>query len=203
MGWQPTPKTGELPPWRRVGGAGANPARVAGEGGSGGVLEHEVAVGAGLRRRRREGLTRIGISMVTALCRWGLIDGGSVPWSGAADSTSGEHRGAGGMLGEVPAGSDGDRRRRLREGPRWRMVGLRPLHAVQRLDSRMSSDQGSVMRCGQAAASDAVASCQGALEKWSKRGGTQGGRRAARVGGSSGFCDGVAMHKEEVRCGTG
>jgi hypothetical protein len=40
-------------------------------------------------------------------------------------------------------------------------------------------------RCGQAAASDAVASCQGALEKWSKRGGTQGGRRVARVGATS------------------
>jgi hypothetical protein len=56
---------------------------------------------------------------------------------GAADSASGEHHGARGVLGEVSAGSDGDRRRRLREGPRWRMVGLRPLHAVQRLDSRM------------------------------------------------------------------
>jgi hypothetical protein len=48
----------------------------------------------------------------------------------AADSAFGEHRGAGGVLGEVPAGSDRDRRRRLWEGPRWRMVGLRPLHAV-------------------------------------------------------------------------
>jgi hypothetical protein len=26
---------------------------------------------------------------------------------------------------------------RLREGPRWRTVGLQPLHAVQRLGSRM------------------------------------------------------------------
>jgi hypothetical protein len=40
-------------------------------------------------------------------------------------------------------------------------------------------------RCGQAAASDAVASCQGALEKWSKRGSAQGGRRAARVGAAA------------------
>jgi hypothetical protein len=56
---------------------------------------------------------------------------------GASDSASEEHRGAGGVLGEVPAGPDEDRRRRLWEGPRWRMVGLQPLHAVHRLDSRM------------------------------------------------------------------
>jgi hypothetical protein len=37
-------------------------------------------------------------------------------------------------------------------------------------------------RCGQAATSDAVASFQGALEKWSNRGDAQGGRRVARVG---------------------
>jgi hypothetical protein len=34
-------------------------------------------------------------------------------------------------------------------------------------------------RCGQAAASGAVASCRGALEKRSKRGSAQGGRRVA------------------------
>jgi hypothetical protein len=45
MGWQRTPETGELPPWRRAGGAGRNLARADGEGGSGGVLEHEEAVG--------------------------------------------------------------------------------------------------------------------------------------------------------------
>jgi hypothetical protein len=51
--------------------------------------------------------------------------------AGAADSASGEHRGAGGVLREVPAGSDEDRRRRLQEGPPWWMMGLRPLHAMQ------------------------------------------------------------------------
>jgi hypothetical protein len=45
MGWQPTPETGELPPWGRAGDAGANPARAGGKGVSGGVLEHEEAVG--------------------------------------------------------------------------------------------------------------------------------------------------------------
>jgi hypothetical protein len=53
--------------------------------------------------------------------------------AGAADSASGEHHGARGMLGEVSAGSDGDQRRRLWEGPRWWTVGLRPLHTVQLL----------------------------------------------------------------------
>jgi hypothetical protein len=45
MGWQPTPKTRELPPWHRAGGAGRNPARAGGEEGRGGVLEHEDVVG--------------------------------------------------------------------------------------------------------------------------------------------------------------
>jgi hypothetical protein len=132
MGWQPTPETGELPPWRRAGSAGANPTRANGEGGSGRVLEHEEAVGDRFEEteerwaHQKQRLHGDGtLSAGTRRRRLGTV-------VGVADSTSGEHRGAGGVLGEVPAGSDGDRRRRLREGPQWRMVGLRPLHAVQR-----------------------------------------------------------------------
>jgi hypothetical protein len=137
MGWQPTPETGELPPWRRAGGAGANPARAGGEGGSGGVLEHEEVVGDWFEETEERGAHQ----------KWRLHGDGTLSAGthrrrlstvvGVADSVSGEHRGAGGVLGEVPAGSDEDRRRRLREGPRWWMVGLWPLHAVQWLDSRM------------------------------------------------------------------
>jgi hypothetical protein len=137
MGWQPTPETGELPPWRRAGGAGENPTRASGEGGSGRVLEHEEAVGdwfeeaeergAHQKRRLHGGGT---LSVGTRRRRLGTV-------VRAANCAFGEHRGAGGVLGEVSTGSDGDRRQRLWEGPRWRMVGLRPLHAVQRLGSRM------------------------------------------------------------------
>jgi hypothetical protein len=35
-----------------------------------------------LRGWRRAELTRNNVSMVAALCRWGLVDGGSVPWTG-------------------------------------------------------------------------------------------------------------------------
>jgi hypothetical protein len=108
-----------------------------GKGVSGGVLEHEEAVGDWFEETEERGAHQ----------KWRLYSDDTLSVGtrrrrlstvvGAADSASGEHSGAGGVLGEVPAGSDGDRRRRLWEGPRWRMVGLRPLHAVQRLDSRM------------------------------------------------------------------
>jgi hypothetical protein len=84
------------------------------------VLEHEEVVGdwfegaeeSGAHQKRH---LRGGGTLSAGTCRRRL---GTMV--GAAYSTSGEHRGAEGVLGEVPAGSDGERRRRLREGPRWR-----------------------------------------------------------------------------------
>jgi hypothetical protein len=67
---------------RHTGGdSSQNPVRAGGEGGSGGVLEHEEAVGDWFEEAEERGLTRNGVSTVAAPCRWGLVDGGSVPWS--------------------------------------------------------------------------------------------------------------------------
>jgi hypothetical protein len=46
------------------------------------MLEHEEAVGDLFEETEERGLTRNGVSTVTALCQWGLVDGGSIPWSG-------------------------------------------------------------------------------------------------------------------------
>jgi hypothetical protein len=103
MGWQPTPKTGELPPWRRAGGADANPARAGDEWGSGGVLEHEVAVGDWFEETEERGAHQkwrlhgdSTLSVGTHRRRLGTV-------VGVADSESGEHLGAGGVLGEAKA----------------------------------------------------------------------------------------------------
>jgi hypothetical protein len=108
MGWQPTPETGELPSWRRAGGAGANPARAGGEGGSGGVLEHEEEVGDWIEETEERGSHQ----------KWRLHGDGTLSVGtrrrrlgtvvGVVDSASGEHRGAGGMLGEVKARPEQD-----------------------------------------------------------------------------------------------
>jgi hypothetical protein len=45
------------------------------------VLEHEEAVGDWFEEAEERGLTRNDVSTVAAPCRWGLIDGSSVPWS--------------------------------------------------------------------------------------------------------------------------
>jgi hypothetical protein len=82
VGWRPTPEIGEMPPWRQAGGAGANPARDGGEGGSGEVLEHEEAVGDWFEETEERGAHQKWHLHGTTLCRRGLVDGGSVPWSG-------------------------------------------------------------------------------------------------------------------------
>jgi hypothetical protein len=45
------------------------------------VLEHEEAVGDRFEEVEERGLTRNDVSTVVAPCRWGFVDGGSVPWS--------------------------------------------------------------------------------------------------------------------------
>jgi hypothetical protein len=45
------------------------------------VLEHEEAVGDRFEEAEERGFTRNDVSTVAAPCRWGLVDGGSVPWS--------------------------------------------------------------------------------------------------------------------------
>jgi hypothetical protein len=108
MGWQPTPETGELPPWRRAGCASANSTRADDEGGSGGVLEHEEVVGDWFEETEERGahqkrhLQGDGtLSAGTHRRRLGTV-------VGVADSASEEHRGARGVLGEAKARPEED-----------------------------------------------------------------------------------------------
>jgi hypothetical protein len=108
VGWlspwagSPHPKQGSCP--HGVGLAvRTNPARVGDEGGSGGVLEYEEAVGDWFEEMEERGAHQKqrlhGDSTLSAgIHRWRL---GTVV--GVVDSTSGEHHGAGGMLGEAKA----------------------------------------------------------------------------------------------------